>query len=63
MDSTMSPKVKIAEGEGVGGMLLGSQHFGGRKVCWNSRMGLERLTSNSIIHMDLHNPNNKLVSA
>jgi len=26
-------------------------------------MGLGRLTSNSIIHIDLHKPNNKLVSA
>jgi len=26
-------------------------------------MGLGRLTNNSIIHMDLHKPNNKLVSA
>jgi hypothetical protein len=22
------------------GMLFGSQHFGGRRVCWNSEMGL-----------------------
>jgi hypothetical protein len=26
-------------------------------------MGLGQMTSNSIIHMDLHNPNNKLISA
>jgi hypothetical protein len=44
------------------GAFLGSQHFGGRGACWSFKMGLGRLTSNSIIHMDLHKPN-KLVSA
>jgi hypothetical protein len=32
-------------------------------VCWSSKMGLGRLTNNSIIYMDLHKSNNKLVSA
>jgi hypothetical protein len=44
------------------GMLISSQHFGGRGVCWNSGMRLGRAISGSIIHMDLHKPNNKLVS-
>jgi hypothetical protein len=32
-------------------------------VCWSSKMGLGRTTSDSIIHVDLHKLNNKLVSA
>jgi hypothetical protein len=35
---------------------------GGRRAWWSSRMGLGRVTSGSIIHTDLHKPNNKLVS-
>jgi hypothetical protein len=35
------------------GVLPGLQHFGGRGACYNFGMGLGRLTSNSIIHMDL----------
>jgi hypothetical protein len=61
MDSTASSKVKTTKGEGVGA-LLDSQHFGGRGVCLSSEMGLGRLTSNSIIHTNLHKPNNKLVN-
>ncbi len=34
----------------------------GHGVCWSSEMGLGKLTSNSLTHMDLHKPNNKLVS-
>ncbi len=57
MDSTMSPKVKTMEGEGVG-----SQHFGGRGACWSFGMGLGILTSISLTHTDLQKPNNKLVN-
>jgi len=42
MDSIASPKVKIAERERVGA-LLGSQHFGGRGVCWSSGMGTRKI--------------------
>jgi hypothetical protein len=45
------------------GTFISSQHFGGRGACWSSRMGLGRMTSNSLTHIDLHKPNNKLVSA
>ncbi len=45
------------------GTLTSSQHFGGREAYWSSKMGLRRTTSSSIIHTDLHRPNNKLVSA
>ncbi len=43
-------------------MFLDSQHFGGRGAWWSSEMGLGRMTSGSIIHTDLHKPNNKLIS-
>ncbi len=45
------------------GVLLSSQHFGGRGACWRFGMGLRRLISNLITHRDLHKPNNKMVSA
>ncbi len=45
------------------GVFPGSQHFGGRGACWSFGMGLGGLISNSIIHTDLHKPNNKSVSA
>jgi hypothetical protein len=61
MDSTASPKVKTTEGERVGARSLTRSISG--VECWSSRMGLKRLTSNSITHTDLHKPNNKLVNA
>jgi hypothetical protein len=36
------------------GTFPSKQHFGGRGVCWSFRMGLGRMTSNSITHMGLH---------
>jgi hypothetical protein len=62
MDSTESPKVKTLEGERV------------RRAPWLATLlrqkgvlelqdGLGRVTSSSIIHTDLHKPNNKLVCA
>jgi hypothetical protein len=59
----MNPKAKIAEGKGVGArslarITLGVEGFGGAP-----RWGLGRMTNKSITHMDLHKPNNKLVSA
>jgi hypothetical protein len=39
MDSTMSPKVKTSEGEGVGMCSSTFKHVGGRKACWSSKMG------------------------
>jgi hypothetical protein len=38
-------------------------HFGGRRAWWSFGMKLGRMTSKSTIHIDLHKPNNKLVSA
>jgi hypothetical protein len=34
-----------------------------KRACRNSRWGLKQMTSKSIIHMDLHKSNNKLVNA
>jgi hypothetical protein len=62
MDSTASPKVKTTEREGIRAPSL---------ACSTSRVeghvgalgwGLGRLTRKSITYMDLHKPNNKLVS-
>ncbi len=44
------------------GALPSLQHFGGRRVCWSSEMGLGRLINNSITQTNLHKPNNKLVN-
>jgi hypothetical protein len=44
------------------GALPGSQHFRGRMACWSFGMGLGKMISNLITHMNLHKPNNKLVS-
>jgi hypothetical protein len=57
----MSPKVKTTEG-GVGARSLACSTLG-VEACSSSKMGLGRVTSSSIIHIDLHKPNNKLVSA
>jgi len=62
MDSIASPKVKTTEREGIGARSL---------ACSTSRVeghvgalgwGLGILTSKSITYIDLHKPNNKLVS-
>ncbi len=63
MDSTMSPKVKTMEGKGIGVRSLACNTLGIEGRAGAPRWGLGRLTSNSIIHIDLHKPNNKLVSA
>jgi len=69
MDSTVNPKVKTTEGkgegkgEGVGACSLARNTLGveghARALGW----GLKRMTSKSIIHMNLHKPNSKLVGA
>ncbi len=38
------------EEQGVGDTLLGLQHFGGRRACWSSWMGLGRVTSINYSH-------------
>jgi hypothetical protein len=60
---TASSKVKITEGERVGARFL-VRSISRVEGCGGAPgWGLKRLTSNSITHMDLHKPNNKLVSA
>ncbi len=63
MDLIASPKVETLEGEGVGAHSLVCNISGveGRARALGLRLG--RLESKSITHMDLHKPNNKLVSA
>jgi hypothetical protein len=63
MDSTASLKVKIVEGEGVGVHSMACKILGVKGCAGVSGWGLGRFTSKSIIHMDLHKPINKLVSA
>jgi len=62
MDSTVSPKVMRAKGEGVGVHPLARSTSGIEGCARAPGWGLERLTSKSITHTDLHKPN-KLVGA
>jgi hypothetical protein len=60
-DSNVNPKVKTTkEGIGVCSLVRSTLGIGGRVGA--SRLRLGWVTSGSIIHIDLHNPNNKLVS-
>jgi hypothetical protein len=63
MDSTASPKVKTTKGEGLGAHSLDHNISEVEGRARASRWGLRKLTSKSITHMDLHKPNNLLVSA
>jgi len=62
MDLTTNPKVKTSEREKVGMCSLVHNNLG-----VEGRVGVlgwdQEVTSGSIIHTDLHQPNNKLVSA
>jgi hypothetical protein len=62
MDSIVSPKVKITK-RGRVGRTLWLVTLRGRGAGWSSRMGLGRATSGSIIDVNLHKLNNKLVNA
>jgi len=59
----MSPKVKTAEGQRIEAHSLTHSTSGVDGCVGALGWGLGRVTSGSIIHMDLHKPNNKLVSA
>jgi hypothetical protein len=63
MDSTASPKVKTMEGEGVGACSLAHNISGVEGRVGAPGWGLQRLTSDSLTHMGLHKPNNKLPNA
>jgi len=62
MDSIASPKVKTTEGEGVGGRSFIHNTSRVERHVGVLKWGLERLTSNLIIHTALYKLNNKLVS-
>jgi len=62
MDSTSSPKVKTTERKGVEAYSLGCSTLGVEEHVGAPGWGLDRLTIMSITHIDLHKPNNKLVS-
>jgi hypothetical protein len=62
MDSTGSLKVKITHKK-VGVRPLARNTSRVKGCVGAPGWGIGRLTSNLIIHMDLHEPNNKLVSA
>jgi len=57
----MSSKVKTMEGKGIRARSLACSTSGVKGCVGASTWGLQRLTSNSITHMNLHKPN-KLVS-
>ncbi len=61
-DSNTNPKVKITE-EGVRVHSLAHSTSRVKKHVKAPRWGLGRVTSGSIIHMDLHKPNNNLFGA
>ncbi len=61
-DSNINPKVKTLEEERIGICSLACNTSRLKEACQNSRMGI-KMTSRSIIHIDLHKLNNKLVSA
>jgi hypothetical protein len=63
MDSIAGPKMKTTQGKGVGAHSLACSTLGVEGCVGAPWWGLGRLTSKLIIHIDLHKPNNKLVSA
>ncbi len=58
-----SPKVKTMEGEGIRAHSLARSTSRVEGRVGTLGWGLGRLTSNSIIHTDLHKSNNKLICA
>jgi hypothetical protein len=62
MDPTTNPKMKTTKGEGVWVHSLVHNTLEVEGHAGALGWGLGRLTSKSIIHMDLHKPNNKLVN-
>ncbi len=63
-DSLMDyPKVKTTKGKEVGARPLARGTLRVDGCVRAPRWGLRRVTSKSITHMDLHKPNNNLVSA
>jgi hypothetical protein len=63
LNSTTSLHVKTMEGQGIGARFLTCSTSGEKGHVGAPRWGLGRVTRKSIIYMDWHKPNNKLVSA
>jgi len=63
MDSTTSPKVKTTKKTKVGACSLAHNTLEVERCVGAPRWGLGRVTINSIIHIDLLKPNNRLVNA
>jgi len=61
MDSIVNTKVKTSEGGGIGARSLARNTSRVNEHAGAPGWGLGRLKSKSIIHTDLHKPNNKLV--
>jgi hypothetical protein len=59
----MNPKVKTIKGERVGACSMVRNISGVEGHVGAPKWGLGRLISKSITHIDLHKPNNMLVSA
>jgi hypothetical protein len=62
-DSNANSKMKIMKEKGVGVCFLIHNTSGVKRMSGTPKWGLRQVTSESIIHIDLHKPNNKLVSA
>jgi hypothetical protein len=63
MDSTANPKVKTTKEKGVGARSLTYSTLGVEGCVGTPKWGLGRVTSKLITHTNLHQLNNKLVSA
>jgi len=59
----VNPKVKITKEEKIKVCSLTCNTMGVKRRARALRWGLRQVTSGSIIHTNLHNPNNKLVNA
>jgi len=62
-DSCVNPKMKTMKEEKIGLCSLARNTLGVEGRVGTPGWGLGRVTSRSIIHIDLHSSNNKLVSA
>jgi hypothetical protein len=62
MESTLNPKGENNERIGSCSTLFGSQHFGGRGLCWSFGMGTKKSDKQVNYSHELAKPN-KLVSA
>jgi hypothetical protein len=62
-DSNVSPKVKIIEKDKVRVQFLARSTSRVKRMSEALGWGLGRVISESIIHIDLHKPNNNFVSA